>query len=135
MLEIFIIVLAAFTLGVVLGGVILKYWEQISYSIFMAFCFFIISPIMYFIDVLRYILLYILVLPLFCLLLMCITDEKIEELIVRYYDKMLHETSSPKKLAKNRRVIRAWEKILQQRKETEYDKQVENILEEAKWVL
>lgn len=122
MLEIFITVVAA----VVAGGIILKYWRPI-----LAFT---LTSAMIVVSLVIYIPLYIISLPA-KLFIACVSDEKIEETIVHTYDEMFHEASSKDELAKGRKTIKRLQTILHQRKEKRNDKRVENMLEEAKWVL
>ena len=122
MLEIFITVVAA----VVVGGILLKFWRPI-----LAF---MLTSVLLVVSLVIYIPLYIISLPA-KLFVACVSDEKMEETIVRTYDDMLYEASSKEELAKGRKTIKRLQTILHQRKEKRNDKWVENMLEEAKWVL
>lgn len=122
MLEIFITVVAA----VVVGGILVKFWRPI---------------LGYTLGITMFVLAFVILIPMFILSLpvrlymVCISEEKLEEKMVRSYDKMLHEASNQEELAKCRRTIKWVQSILQQRKEKRDNKHVENLLEEAKWVL
>ena len=122
MLEIFITVVAA----VVAGGIILKFWRQILV--------FILSLVIIAISLVICIPLYI------CrfianLFLGCFSNETLEEKITQTYDVMLHVASKPQELAKGQQTIRRLLTILKKREEKKNDKYVEDMLEEAKWVL
>lgn len=122
MLEIFITVVAA----VVVGGILLKFWRPILA------CTLTLGVLV--ISLVISIPLFILSLPV-RIFMACVSDEKLEETMVRTYDEMLHEASSPEDLAKGRKTIKRIQVTLKQRKEKKNDKHVENMLEEAKWVL
>ena len=116
MLEIFFILLAA----VVFGGILLKFWRYILAIIILVIYFVISIP------------LYILIELSTILCMACMSEEELEEKIVRSYDKMLHEASSKEELARCRKTIKRIQVILQHRKETQNDKHLEDMLEEAK---
>lgn len=122
MLEIFITVVVA----VVAGGIILKFWRQILV--------FILSLVIIAISLVICMPLYIcrLIENLF---LGCFSNETLEEKITQAYDVMLHVASKPEELAKGQQTIRRLLTILKKREEKKNDKHVEDMLEEAKWVL
>ena len=122
MLEIFITVVAA----VVVGAILVKFWRPILVftltSVVIVFALVISIPV------------YIIKLPAM-LFLATVSDEKLEESIVRKYDQMFYEASSKEELSKCRKDIKTFLDILKHRHEKKKDKQTENLLEEAKWVL
>lgn len=122
MLEIFITVVAA----VVAGGIILKFWRQILDCMIAVIT--IVSALVIAIPM------YIIV--LFAKLIQAhMSEESLEETILRTYDEMLNVASTQKEIEKGMRTIKCAKNILRQREEKKKDKFVEDLLEEAKWVL
>ena len=122
MLEIFITVVAA----IVVGAILVKFWRPIlGYTL---------TFIMFVLAIIILIPMFILSLPV-RLYTVCVSEEKLEEKVVRSYDWMLHEASTQEELEKGRRTIKWAQSILRQRKEKRQEKFVKKLLEEAKWVL
>ena len=122
MFETFITVVAA----VIVGAILVKFWRPILACTLYVLVFVITLVIA--------IPMYIIKIPAM-LFLGTVSDEKLEESIVRRYDKMFHEASSKEELSKCRKDIKNFQAILKQRNEKKKDKQTESLLEEAKWVL
>ena len=118
MLEIFITVVAA----TVVGAILVKFWRPI---------------LGYMLTIIMFVLAIVILIPMFILSLpvrlytACLSEEKLEEKVVRSYDRMLHEVSTQKELAKCRRTIKWAQSILRQREEKRLNQYVENLLEEA----
>ena len=122
MLEIFITVVAA----VIVGAILVKFWRPIlAYT--LALVVLIISLV---ICIPFYIFR-----PLIRLYMVCVSDETLEEHMTRTYDKMFHEASSKAEITQCQKSIKNILVILKKRKEKKDEKQVENMLEEFKWVL
>ena len=122
MLEKFLIAVAA----VIVGAILVKFWRPILTYTLALFIIVIFGAIA--------IPLYILSLPL-RLYWVFASDETLEEQLTRTYDKMFHEAYTTKELDRCQKHIKSILIILKKRKEKKLDKQVENMLEEAKWVL
>ena len=122
MLEIFITVVAA----VVVGGIILKFWRQIMDCL---------------IAVITIVIALVIAIPMYIIILFAkliqahMSEESLEETILRTYDEMFNVASTQKEIEKGMRTIKWAQNILWQREEKKQDKVVENLLEEAKWIL
>ena len=122
MLKIFITVVAA----VVTGGIILKFWRQILYCI---------------IAIITILIAMVVAIPMYIIVLVAkliqahMSEESLEETILRTYDEILNVAYTQTEIEKGMRTIKWAENILRQREEKKQDKFVENLLEEYKWVL
>lgn len=118
MLKIFITVV----LAVFVGGILVKYWKEILSLIAMV------------IAIVLAIVVGIIVLPL-DIVTSNISDDTLEKMRIRNYDRIFYEVSSIKHVKKYEKKIRNYTKTLQARKEERQEKEVKKILKEAKWLL
>ncbi len=118
MFQIFITVVIA----VLVGGLLLKYWEKILG---------IISAIL---AIVFLVAVYIIELP-FKLIAACIPRTNLETKLVRMYDYLLSVESNIKSVRKMHKKIEQYEKYLREQKQEEKYKEGVKLLKEAKWVI
>ena len=122
MFKIFIAVLAA----IIIGAILIKFRRPILKGILIflviVFSLIILIPMC------------ILSIPV-RIYASCVSDEKLQEKMVRTYDHMFYEASDQQELVKDCKKIKWLEAVFKQRKEKRERKQREELLEEVKWVL
>ena len=115
MFKIFIAVL----LGVIVGGVLLKFWREI-FAVVISICIIAFS-----------IVLSIITLPIRIIMSFGSDDKK----LVREYDRIFFEAKDKKQIKACNKRIKRIETILKRRKDKEMEKSFIKMLNKAKWAI